>query len=221
MIVRLTAAAAALALTTWLFHSIGLKHPTTAALAYLLVVLVTAATSPLWVALVVSAAATIAFNFYFLPPIGQLSITDPENWAAFFAFVVVSLVAGNLSHVARARAREATIRRDELRRLFDLSRDVLLTESGEAVNQLARHVALRFDLEGAALCLPGPDGWRIHHGGARELSIEPAALDTASSLTEAQPRADGTTIVRSVSVSALWVFSRCRRLHSTPKRSTR
>ncbi|HEX2444340.1 MAG TPA: DUF4118 domain-containing protein [Vicinamibacterales bacterium] len=195
MIVRLTAAAAALALTTWLFHSIGLNHPTTAALAYLLVVLVTAATSPLLVALVVSAAATIAFNFFFLPPIGQLSITDPQNWAAFLAFVVVSVVAGNLSHVARERAHEATRRRDELRRLFDLSRDVLLTESGEAVNQLARQIALRFDLEGAALCLPSPAGWRIHHGGARVLSIDSSALEAAGSASEHARRPDGTTIV--------------------------
>jgi two-component system sensor histidine kinase KdpD len=195
VIVRLTAAAAALALTTWLFHSTGLSHPTTAALAYLLVVLVTAATSPLWIALVVSAAATIAFNFFFLPPIGALSITDPENWAAFVAFVVVSVVAGNLSHVARERAREALRRRDELRRLFDLSRDVLLTESGEAVNHLARQIALRFDLEGAALCLPSPDGWRIHHGGARVLSFDSSALDAVGSSSEHARRPDGTTIV--------------------------
>jgi two-component system sensor histidine kinase KdpD len=181
----LAAAAAALALTTWLFLSIGVTNPTTAALAYLLIVLVSATTSPLYVALAVSLAATLSLNFFFLPPFGRFAIADPQHWIAFVAFLVVSLVAGHLSSAARDRAREATARRDELRRLFDLSRDILLTDHADALAHLARHVATRFDLESVALCLPESDGWRIHHGGARELSIDPRALDAALADTRA------------------------------------
>jgi two-component system, OmpR family, sensor histidine kinase KdpD len=177
--VALAAATATLAFTTWFFLSIGLTNPTTAALAYLLIVLVSATVSPLQVALVVSVAATLLLNFFFLPPFGRFSIADPQNWVAFVAFLVVSLVAGNLSAAARERAREATARRDELRRLFDLSRDILLTDHADALAHLARHVAARFELESVALCLPEPGGWRIHRGGARELPISPSELDTA------------------------------------------
>ncbi len=68
----------------------------------------------------------LAYNFFFLQPVGTFSIADPQNWIAPVAFLAVSLVASNLSVVARARTAEAVARRDELGRLFDLSRDVLL-----------------------------------------------------------------------------------------------
>ena len=43
------------------------------------------------------------FNYFFLPPVGTFTIADPQNWVALFAFLAVSLVASNLSAVARAR----------------------------------------------------------------------------------------------------------------------
>ena len=184
--VAFAAAAVALTLTTWLFLSVGLTNPTTAALAYLLIVLVSATTSPLQVAIAISVVATLSLNIFFLPPFGRLTISDPQNWIAFIAFLVVSLVAGNLSSAARERAREATARRDELRRLFDLSRDILLSDHADALAHLARHVAARFELESVALCLPERGGWRIHRGGPRELHVEPGELDAALADTGAR-----------------------------------
>jgi K+-sensing histidine kinase KdpD len=70
------------------------------------------------------------------------------DWIALFAFLAVSLVASNLSSIARARTQEALARRDELGRLFDLSRDVLLiTDSQEANSRLASFVSRRFDFD--------------------------------------------------------------------------
>src|SRR5258706_13821638 len=107
----------------------------TAAMGFLIVVLLVAATAPLWVAIVTSFASVLAFNFFFLPPVGTLTIADPQNWVALFSLLVVSLVASNLSAIARARTREAVARRDELGRLFDLSRDVLPIPESEGANQ--------------------------------------------------------------------------------------
>ena len=98
----------------------------TVSTTYLMVVLLVAATSRLRVAVATSIAAMLCLNFFFLPPVGTFTIADPQNWVALFAFLAVSLVASNLSAVARARTEEAVGRRDELARLFDLSRDVLL-----------------------------------------------------------------------------------------------
>jgi two-component system sensor histidine kinase KdpD len=81
-----------------------LINPTTIALALLLVVLLVASTSRLWVAIATSIVAMLAFNFFALPPVGTLSIADPQNWVALFAFLVVSVVASNLSSMARTRA---------------------------------------------------------------------------------------------------------------------
>ena len=61
---------------------------TTAALALLLVVLATSTFGRLWIATVVALAATLALNFFFLPPVGTFTIADPQNWVALFAFLV-------------------------------------------------------------------------------------------------------------------------------------
>src|SRR6185503_18875366 len=142
------------------------SSPATIALSFLIVVLLVAATARLWVAVATSLAAMAAFNFFFLPPVGHLTIADPENWIALIAFLVVSLVASNLSSVARARTQEAVVRRDELGRLFDLSRDVLLiTDSGEANSRLAGFISRRFDLDYTAICVPDASEWIVHATG--------------------------------------------------------
>jgi two-component system sensor histidine kinase KdpD len=156
------------------------SNATTVALTFLLVVLIVAATSRLWIAIGTSVTAVLCFNYFFLPPVGTWTIADPQNWVALFAFLAVSLVASNLSSVARARAEEALARRDEVARLFDLSRDVLLTtDSHEAISQLARFISRRFDLGYVAVCLPQSDEWKIFSAGGLDLSVEPHQLDLA------------------------------------------
>src|SRR5579862_2301294 len=146
-------------------------NATTAALSYLLIVLFVAASSPLWVAIVASVAAMLTFNFFFLAPVGTLAIAEPENWVALFSFLAVSLVASRLSAMARARQRDALSRRDDLSRLFDLSRDILLTsEAGsEAIAVLARHLAGRFQLDYASICLPAGDSFERYEAGDERL----------------------------------------------------
>lgn len=156
------------------------SNATTVSMTFLMVVLVTAASSRLWVALVTSFAAVLALNYFFLPPVGTLTIADPQNWVALFAFLAVSLVASNLSAVARARTREALGRRDELARLFDLSRDILVvTESREAISVLARSLARRFDLDFAAIALPRAGEWEIFEAGAQSVELDPKQLAAA------------------------------------------
>ncbi len=155
-------------------------NATTVALTFLLVVLVTAATSRLRVAVVTSIAAMLCFNFFFLPPVRTWTIADPQNWVALFVFLAVSLVASRLSQVARARTDEAVGRRDELARLFDLSRDVLVMTAGpDAVSHLTRAIARRFDLEYVAIALPGPDGWSVFTAGASAVRLDERELTDA------------------------------------------
>ena len=154
--------------------------PTTVALALLLIVLGTATIGRLRVAIVVAVAGMLAFNFFFLPPLRTFTIADPQNWIALFAFLVVAVIASNLSASAQERTREAIARRNEVTRLFDLTRDVLLTsDTAGAIDAVARHVARRFELTRVAVCLPVDAGWRIVQGGTETLSIEPAILDGA------------------------------------------
>jgi two-component system sensor histidine kinase KdpD len=165
-----------IAYSTWLHVS----NPATVSTSFLLIVLAVAATSTLRVAVATSVAAMACFNFFFLPPVGRWTIADPHNWVAFAAFVAVSLFASNLSAVARARTREAVNRRDELARLFDLSRDVLvITDSREAMSTLARSIARRFDLEFVAVALPRSQGWDVFDAGAPAPALDTQQLSAA------------------------------------------
>jgi two-component system, OmpR family, sensor histidine kinase KdpD len=166
------ALAAVVAVTAGFRAIVHLSNPTTAALSYLLIVLVTATASTLWAAIGASIVADLCLNYFFMPPFGTLFIADPQNWVALIAFLAVSLIASNLSTAARAREREATARRDELARLFDVSRDILLTtDSRDAIGQLARFISLRFQLNFAAICLPRADGWDVFDAGALALTL--------------------------------------------------
>ena len=109
----------------------------------------------------------LCFNFFFLPPVGTLTIADPQNWVA-----LVRLPRRQprreqpvVGRARRARS-EALARRDEVARLFDLSRDVLLiTDSREAIAPLARFIARRFDLDYVAICLPRAAEWDVFDAG--------------------------------------------------------
>ena len=178
---RLAAGLGAVAIVT--FAYVRWLHVSNAAVVsttFLMIVLVLAATSRLWVAAVTSVVAMLCFNLFFLPPVGTWTIADPQNWVALFAFLAVSLVASNLSAVARARTSEAVGRRDELARLFDLSRDVLvMTDSREAIAILARSIARRFDLEFVAIALPQSSDWDVFEAGPRTIDLDKKQLASA------------------------------------------
>jgi two-component system sensor histidine kinase KdpD len=165
------------------------SNPATAALGLLIVVLLVAASSRLWVAVATSFTAMLVFNFLFLPPIGSFTISDPENWIALLAFLAVTLVASHLSAVARLRTAEAETRRDELGRLFDLSRDVLLvTESRQANASLAGFIARRFNLDFVVIAVPHGSDWVVYQGGSQELVLDPADLAAAIGSADALHR---------------------------------
>lgn len=179
-VIALAASLVAIAAITALLRTLPNVSPTTVALALLLVVLGTATVARLWTAIVVSVVAMLTLNFFFLPPVGTFTIADPQNWIALFAFLVSAVIASHLSAAAQTRTREAIASRNEVTRLFDLTRDVLLTtETAGAIDALARHVARRFELSKVAIYLPGDHGWRVHQGGEAEISVDPGTLDTA------------------------------------------
>lgn len=92
---------------------------TTIALALLLNVLFIAAKWGSKPAVLASLTAVACFNFFYLPPVGTFSISDPHNWIAFFAFLITALTAGQLSARVKRRAEEAEVARKEVERLYN------------------------------------------------------------------------------------------------------
>jgi two-component system sensor histidine kinase KdpD len=172
-------------------HLQDAPNPTIAALLLLLVILATATAVRVSVATAVCVVATLLFNLFLLPPFYTLTLADPQNWVALVVFLSVAVLASQLSAALRRRALEAVGRRDELARLFDLSRDVLvITESRDAFAILARSIARTFDLAFVVLALPRDRAWDLFEGGALTLAVPPGELTAALAAADVAPPLD-------------------------------
>src|SRR5215475_11166663 len=98
--VRCAASAIVVALLTLTYRAVIHVNPTTAALTFLIGVLVVSANWGLRPAIFMAVLATLAFNYCFLPPIGTFTIADPQNWVALIAFLVTAVVASQLAERA-------------------------------------------------------------------------------------------------------------------------
>jgi len=105
---------------------------------YLFAVLAIAVWYGLALALVVSVASMLAFNWFHLPPTGGFEIAADKDAVALATFAIVALASSSLAEVARSRAAEAERRREEteqvLARLREISaeRDRMEEEAIEA-----------------------------------------------------------------------------------------
>lgn len=137
---------------TFVLRNVASVNATTAGFAYLLLVLLIAVTWGFAEASISSVTATLAFNFFFLPPVGTFTITDPQNWIALFSFLTTALIASRLSTEARRRALEALARQADLERLYTFSRAILLIEGDTLFpKQLVRQLAEVFQLAAVVL----------------------------------------------------------------------
>jgi two-component system sensor histidine kinase KdpD len=188
---RLTVSLAVVAAITVVCYAIVPVNAATVGFIYLLAVLLIASTWGLVEAAGASIAAVFCFNFYFLPPVGTLTIADPQNWVALFTFLVTSIVASQLSRRAQQRTIDAISSQREMERLYALGRAILLAGPQEdAGREIARQVARIFELEGVAL-YSRRDGV-TYRAGAADLSgledkLRQAALE-ASVVTDKPTR---------------------------------
>ena len=81
----------------------------------------------LWPSLVASVAASLCYNFFFLPPIYTFTITDPTNVAAFFFFIVMAVIVSNVAARVRTQAVAAMARARNTESLYAFSRKLAST----------------------------------------------------------------------------------------------
>jgi len=143
-------------------------NATTIGFAYLLIVLAIATAWGLVEAVAASIAAMLCFNYFFLPPVGQFTIADSQNWVALIAFLVTALVASHLSDRVKKQAFEARTHQRETEQLYALSRAILLTvTTKDAGSAVAKHIAEIFDCPAVAL-YEAKTG-EVFRGGAEDL----------------------------------------------------
>lgn len=120
------AVVAALAGVTALDFAVLRVNSATAGFTYLLLVLTLATWIGLRESIVASVASVFAYNFFFLPPVLNFTIADPQNWVALVAFLTTAVIVSQLSSRARERTKEAQERQKELEGMYSFSRGLLL-----------------------------------------------------------------------------------------------
>jgi two-component system sensor histidine kinase KdpD len=151
-VLRLLIALGGVAFVTWAGSAVVPVNSTTVAFAYLLLILVIATVWGYVEAIAASIVATLAFNFFFLPPVGTLTITDPQNVVSLFSFLATALVGSRLSMTAKQRALDSAARQRDVERLYTFSRAILLIEKSESMpKHLIRKLADIFELNAVVL----------------------------------------------------------------------
>ncbi len=149
---RILAALALVLAVTFVSFKYSHVNATTAGFLYLVAILVIAAAGGLIESTVASVVAMLCFNYFFLPPVGALTIENPQNWIALFAFFATSLTASQLSARAKRRTREALSRQQEIEKLYSLSHALLLADPSEPIaHQVVQRVAQAFGFPVVAL----------------------------------------------------------------------
>ena len=140
-------------------------------------------------------------TYYFLPPVGTLTIQDPQNWVALIAFLVTAVTASQLSARARRRTAEAVERRREIERLYALSRPAAQRQCAQASRDLVSRVVQDPGCEHRRVLLPGRADETFRSGPesppisdddcARTVDGTAAAIDAARGLAIVPVRLGG------------------------------
>ena len=163
-------------------------NATTIALVFLLGVLGISAVWGLRQAVFMSVVATVAFDYFFLPPIGAFTIADPQNWVALVAFLVTAIAVSELSERARRGALSAVERRQELERLYAFSQLLLSSDSpAELLNLIPRYIVESFGIRSAAIFLSSRND--VYRSGPAIDGLE--SHDLQMICVRGEPRFDG------------------------------
>jgi two-component system sensor histidine kinase KdpD len=177
-------------------------------MTFLLAILGIATGWGLFEAVVAAIASVASFNFFFLPPRFTFYLTDPQNWVALLAFLVTAVVASRLSTGVKQRALEAMRRRDEMERLYELGRALMLIdEHSPTASQIAQRIAQVFDAVGVAVFDRSTD--QIYRTGTiewisdsklRDVAVQATAFHAAESNVAVLPLSLGRAPVGSLAI---------------------
>ena len=149
------------------------------ALVFLAGVVFCAARWGLRPALLACLLSVLALNFFFFPPLHNLSVDDPENVVAVITFVGVAVFVGRLTARARADAALAERRAKVTEELYAFARELTrIDDLDELLVLTAREVATATATE-TLLLVPSQDVLTIRAAVPSIDSLDPADLAEA------------------------------------------
>jgi two-component system sensor histidine kinase KdpD len=173
------------------------------ALLFLVPVMFAAATFGLRAGLFAAFAASLAYNFFFLPPTGTLTVSNPENVVSILVLLGVAIVTSQFAARVRAQAELAGASARQNAALASFSRQLTVASSQDELMQaICAEVARLLDVR-AVLLLPSPTGPALRAAYPPEdrlEQIEQAAAQWA--IDNAQPAGRGSATL----TASDWLF---------------
>jgi len=120
----------------------GRVPPEAMGMIYLAAVVVAASAFGLRVALFAAASGFLAWDFFFIPPLYSITISNARDGIALVVFIFVAALTGSLASRVRAEAQAGQARIEGLRRIGNFSRSLgEPTTEPELVAEIARQAA--------------------------------------------------------------------------------
>jgi len=136
---------------------------------YLIGVLATATLAGSGPAIVVSIAAFLVFNWFFVEPIHTLTVADPSAWFALLLFLVTAVITGQLAGDLRRRANEAAVREREATLLYAVAHLLTGIELTPALQAVADQLRDALRLRAVVIEITTEDGAERLVSGDSEL----------------------------------------------------
>ncbi|MFF5225256.1 DUF4118 domain-containing protein [Dactylosporangium sp. NPDC000521] len=151
------------------------------AIVYLPGVLVVSTVWGLWLGVATSIASTIAFDFFYTPPVWQFETEDWRDWLGLSVYLMVAGVASSVAQLARAGAIETIERRRESDAVAEVTRLILGADDVRAVlPEASARIAQAMRLPYAAIELDAVPP----HEGRVQLPLQPGALVVSADLPD-------------------------------------
>ena len=149
-------------------------------LMFLTAVVIVAVRYGLWPSLLASVVASLCYNFFFLPPTYNLTITDPTHVAAFFFFMLIAILVSNVAARVRTQAVSALDRVRTTEPLYAFSRKLASTAKlDDVLWATAYQIALMLKVR-VVLLLPEDGAITVKAGYPPEDDLDKADLAAAN-----------------------------------------
>ncbi|RZM05600.1 MAG: DUF4118 domain-containing protein, partial [Sphingomonas sp.] len=169
--------AAVTAIASALFHILDLGN---VALLYLLPVMVAASLFGLRTGLFAGIASSLAYNFFFLPPVGTLSVSNPENVISVFVLLGVAIATSQLTSRVRAQADLAAASAQTNATLAGFLRQLSgINDASQAARMICEDVARLFGVQTVLLAAAAEPGLTVQAASSPNYRLETMDLAAA------------------------------------------
>jgi len=148
-------------------------------LVLLTAIVAIAASLGLGPSLFASVAASLCYNFLFLPPVYTFTITDPTNVVAFFLFIVMAIIVSNVAARVRSQAMVAMRRARTTESLYAFSRKLAAVGTLDDVLWVTAYQTASMLKVRVVLLLPEGSSIAVKAGYPPEDTLEESELAAA------------------------------------------